>query len=103
MVCVWNVYTACVERFELVDSLNQPKQAKQRPSPGMNLGRADAVGLASRVTDYYLHLVPELVVNIPGSKRRNNKCCIHSFLFSSKRKHLLTFRHKLHLRFDSVS
>ena len=54
MACVWNVYTACVERFELAYSLNQPKQAKWRPGPGMNLGRADAVGHASRVTDYYL-------------------------------------------------
>ena len=30
MVCVWNVYTACIQRFKSVYSLNQPKQAERR-------------------------------------------------------------------------
>ena len=58
---------------------------------------------ALRVTDHYLQLDPELVENIPGSKCKNNKCCVQPFLFSYKRKYLLTFRDKLYLRFDSVS
>lgn len=99
--CVWNVYTPCVERFELAYSLNQPKQAQWRPSPGMNSGRADAVGHTSRVTDYYLYH-PWTCITF-GSKWRSHKCRVQPFLFSSKRKHLLTFRRKLHLRFDSVS
>ena len=55
MVCVWNVYTACVERFESAYSLNQPKQTKWRLNPGMDSGRVDTVMLRdSQITIYNL-------------------------------------------------
>ena len=81
MACVWNVYTPCVERFELAYSLNQPKQAQWRPSPGMNLGRADAVGHTSRVTDYYLYLVPELVVTLLAANEEAINAMYNHFCF----------------------
>ena len=45
---------------------------------------------ASRVTDYYLQLGPELMANIPGSKCKNNKCCVQPLKKKKRVLHSLT-------------
>lgn len=55
MVCVWSVYTACIEKPKSVCSLNQPKQAKWRLGPHMDAESVHTVMLQeSQIAIYKL-------------------------------------------------